>query len=157
MTPVRATSSHPRATNLSPGVVVYREDVEWVDIVDYHGQPQDSGACQALIDPTVVGPDGGALTAIGIYRMEPHSEHPLHLHVQATEVYFVVAGRARFTVGDDVFEGRPGMTIHLPAGLPHAVATDDEPLEVLYVFAPGDMTKLGTTFIDAAHDTTQEA
>lgn len=150
MPPPRVSSSHPRAVNRSPGVVVYREEVEWVSIVDRHGQPQDSGACQALIHSSVVGRDADCPTAIGVYRMEPHIEHPLHLHYEATEAYFVVAGRARFTVGDEVFEGRPGTTIHLPAGLPHAIATDDEPLELLYVFAPGDLSKLGTTFIDPA-------
>ena len=84
-----------------------RAATPWENIVDLHKQTVDQAV---LADPQCE-------FAIGIYRLEPHQLHPLHLHTAAAEFYFVVAGRARFTVGDELVDGTPGTTIYLPVGL----------------------------------------
>jgi len=140
------TATHPRAFNERPGTITRRDATPWENIVDLHKQTVDQGTVQRLIDQDVLA-DGKCEFAVGIYRLEPHQLHPLHLHTAAAEFYYVVAGRARFTVGDEVIDGTPGTTIYLPIGLPHAIQTDDDPVEVLYGFTPADITRLGTTFI----------
>ena len=151
MTPPRsdvtvAGATHPRAFNERPGAVVQRDAVGWENIVDLHRQTVDQGTVQRLLDQEVLG-DETCRFAAGIFRLEPNQLHPLHLHTAATELYYVVSGRARFTVGDEIVEGVPGTTIYLPIGLPHAIETDADQVEVLYCFTPADITALGTTFI----------
>ena len=141
-----AGATNPRAFNERPGAVVQRDAVGWENIVDLHKQAVDQGTVQRLLDQEVLG-DATCLFAVGVFRLEPRQVHPLHLHTAATEFYFVVAGRARFTVGDEIVDGTPGTTMYLPIGLPHAIETDDEPVEVLYGFTPSDIAALGTTFI----------
>lgn len=141
-----AEATHPSAFNAQPGAVSRRATTPWENIVDLHKQTVDQGTVQRLLDQDVLG-DPNCEFAVGIYRLEPHQLHPLHLHTSAAEFYFVVSGRARFTVGDRVIDGTPGTAIYLPIGLPHAVQTDDDPVEVLYGFTPADITALGTTFI----------
>ena len=114
-----------------------RAAIPWENIVDLHQQTVDQ---DVLADPQCE-------FAVGIYRLEPHQLHPLHLHTAAAEFYFVVAGRARFTVGDELVDGTAGTTIYLPVGLPHAIQTANEPVEVHYSFTPADINALGTTFI----------
>lgn len=141
-----ATSSHPRAFNAQPGKFTTRGETPWENIVDLHHQEVDSGTTQRLIDQEVSA-DATCPFAVGIYRLEPHDTHPLHLHTAAAEFYYVVAGRARFTLGDETIDGVPGTAMYIPIGLPHAIETDDEAVEVLYGFTPADITALGTTFI----------
>jgi quercetin dioxygenase-like cupin family protein len=140
------TASHPAAFAERPGTISHRSDTPWENIVDLHRQTVDQGTVQRLIDQDVTG-DTQCEFAVGIYRIEPNELHPLHLHTSAAEFYFVVAGRARFTLGDEVIEGTPGTALYMPIGMPHAIQTDDSFVEVLYGFTPADITKLGTTFI----------
>lgn len=48
---------------------------------------------------------------------------PLHLHRGHDEFYFVVAGRYRFRVGDEVQEGTPGTFAYVPRGVAHSFAS----------------------------------
>jgi quercetin dioxygenase-like cupin family protein len=143
---VQAQASHPRAFAERPGTIAHRSATPWENIVDLHKQTVDQGTVQRLIDQDVTG-DSQCEFAVGIYRIEPHQLHPLHLHTSAAEFYFVVDGRARFTLGDEEIEGTPGTALYMPIGMPHAIQTDDSFVEVLYGFTPADITKLGTTFI----------
>mgnify|MGYP006272882937 FL=1 len=151
MTPPRSDvelvrASHPRAFAEQPGTLSSRATAPWENIVDLHKQTVDQGTVQRLIDQDVTGDDQCAF-AVGIYRIEPNELHPLHLHTAAAEFYFVVAGRATFTLGDRTIDGVPGTAMYMPIGMPHAIQTTDSFVEVLYGFTPADITSLGTTFI----------
>jgi mannose-6-phosphate isomerase-like protein (cupin superfamily) len=52
------------------------------------------------------------------------------------EVYVVLAGRARFTAGDEAREVMTGDTIYVAAGVPHRFHDITERLELIVVFAP---------------------
>lgn len=64
-----------------------------------------------------------------------HAPNP-HAHAYEQIVY-VVSGRLRFTVGDDVAELAPGDMIVVPPGIEHFAETiGDEPAVDLSVFTP---------------------
>ena len=73
--------------------------------------------------------------SIGLYvlnagatdRQSPHRED---------EVYVVLAGRSRFTAGDEMREVAHGDTIYVAAGVPHRFYDITEQLQLIVVFAP---------------------
>jgi mannose-6-phosphate isomerase-like protein (cupin superfamily) len=60
-------------------------------------------------------------------RQRPHGED---------EVYVVVRGRARATVGDETFGVSAGTLLYVPATVPHRFHEIEEDLTVVVVFAP---------------------
>ena len=67
------------------------------------------------------------LDAGAVDRQSPHRED---------EVYVVLAGRSRFTAGDDSRDVAPGDTIYVSAGMPHRFHDITEQLRLIVVFAP---------------------
>jgi mannose-6-phosphate isomerase-like protein (cupin superfamily) len=75
--------------------------------------------------------------SVGVYRLQagftdsqqPHNED---------ELYYVVAGRARFTSGNQTIEAEPGLCLFVPAREPHRFHDIVEALEVLVVFGPAE-------------------
>ena len=61
----------------------------------------------------------------------------LHAHDDHVDSFYVLAGEAEFTVGDDVFRAGPGSWVAAPAGVEHGfrVAGEGE-LRLLNVHAP---------------------
>lgn len=81
----------------------------------------------AAFDPSADGPWRGSLAgeALGsgvtvlAYGTDTPGEGPrLHVHPY-DETFVIVAGRARFYVGDEVIEAAAGEVVLGPAGLPH--------------------------------------
>ena len=78
-------------------------------------------------------------------RLEQGSEVPLHKHPQE-QISYVVRGRLRFKIGDEVREVGPGESLVMPGDTLHAVWTLEEalvidtfvPLRVEYLTADGD-------------------
>jgi mannose-6-phosphate isomerase-like protein (cupin superfamily) len=67
------------------------------------------------------------LPAGAIDRQSPHTED---------EIYVVMAGRSRFTAGDDTRAIGPGDTIYVAAHVPHKFHDITDELQLLVVFAP---------------------
>lgn len=44
---------------------------------------------------------------------------PLHAHSHEAEVWYILEGEIRFTVGDEMRQGGPGTFAYIPAGVPH--------------------------------------
>ncbi len=59
---------------------------------------------------------------VGLNCLEPGQSQPVHTHAGADKVYFVVSGRARFTVGTATRDAVSGDLVLAPAGVPHGVA-----------------------------------
>ena len=57
---------------------------------------------------------------------------PRHTNLVEHEQY-VLAGRARITVGDAVHEVAAGNTLYIPAGVPHSYTVLEAPFEFLCV------------------------
>ena len=73
---------------------------------------------------------------VGLNCFEPGQEQPVHAHDGADKFYFVVAGKARFVIGDRSVEAGAGDLILAPAGVPHGVEQALERTVVLVAMAP---------------------
>jgi mannose-6-phosphate isomerase-like protein (cupin superfamily) len=61
----------------------------------------------------------------------------LHRHSESEELYHVLAGSGRMTLGDEEFSIAPGDSILIPPGTPHCLRnTGDQPLRLLCCCAP---------------------
>jgi mannose-6-phosphate isomerase-like protein (cupin superfamily) len=75
--------------------------------------------------------------SVGLYTLEagavdgqsPHSED---------EIYVIMSGRARITVGDQVRDVARGSVVYVAAEVPHRFHDIAERLEILVVFAPAE-------------------
>lgn len=72
------------------------------------------------------------LPAGGVDRQQPHSED---------EVYYVLSGRGRITVGTEERAVEPGSTIFVAAGVEHRFHDFAEVLTLLVFFAPAEYTR----------------
>jgi len=67
----------------------------------------------------------------------PGSATALHIHARAEEIYHVLAGQGRMTLGPDRFDVAEGDTICIRPGQPHRVEnTGTDPLVILCCCAP---------------------
>jgi mannose-6-phosphate isomerase-like protein (cupin superfamily) len=72
------------------------------------------------------------LPAGGVDGQSPHRED---------EVYVVLAGRGRFTAGEEVRDVAAGDVIYVAAGVPHRFHDIEEELRLAVVFAPPEYSK----------------
>jgi quercetin dioxygenase-like cupin family protein len=63
----------------------------------------------------------GAHLMAGLNCFEPGQAQAVHAHGGADKFYFVLEGKARMQVGEEVSEAGPGTLIWAPAGVPHGV------------------------------------
>jgi quercetin dioxygenase-like cupin family protein len=81
----------------------------------------------------LVGPgDGAPNFALRRFIMGAGGGMPRHTNAVEHEQY-VLAGRARITVGDDVHEVAAGNTLYIPAGMPHSYQVLESPFEFLCI------------------------
>jgi mannose-6-phosphate isomerase-like protein (cupin superfamily) len=73
----------------------------------------------------------------GLYVLEAGAVDPQSPHTE-DELYYVVAGRARVTVGDDVRDVVPGSLVFVAATVPHRFHDIAERLDLLVVFGPAE-------------------
>ena len=107
---------------------------------------------------SIVPPDGGEVALDGPTRLRiledgrttahrlgvaeitiaPHvAGPPQHRHGRHDEGFYVVAGTARFTVGEESQVAPAGTLVMIPPGAPHTFANDsDEPVILLNTFTP---------------------
>jgi mannose-6-phosphate isomerase-like protein (cupin superfamily) len=75
--------------------------------------------------------------SVGLYVLaagQPDLQGP---HTE-DEVYYVVSGRGRITVGDDVRDVRPGSIVFVAATVPHRFHDITEGLTILVAFGPAE-------------------
>jgi len=116
------------------------------------------GAQTGQAKVAIVRPDGGEVALDGPTRLRiledgsttahrlgvaeitiaPHvAGPPQHRHGRHDEGFYVVAGTARFTVGEESYEAPAGTLVMIPPGAPHTFANDsDEPVTLLNTFTP---------------------
>ena len=81
---------------------------------------------------------GGEMTIMEML-IPPGAGPPPHTH-PGTETVYVIEGKLRYNIADEVFEGGPGAVFHIPAG----VVENFEPLtesRLLVVYKPGGIEK----------------
>ncbi len=91
---------------------------------------------QVLLGPG----DGAPNFAMRRFIMDEGGGMPLHTNAVEHEQY-VLRGRARISIGEDVHEVEAGDVVFIPAGTPHSYdALGDEPFEFLCVVPNGPDT-----------------
>lgn len=75
---------------------------------------------------------------IGEITIPPRTAGPLqHRHSLHDEGFYVVAGIARFTVGDRTYDAPTGTLVMVPPGVPHTFANpSDQVVVILNTFTP---------------------
>jgi mannose-6-phosphate isomerase-like protein (cupin superfamily) len=75
---------------------------------------------------------------VGEITIAPHTDGPLqHRHAQHDEGFYVVAGTARFTVGEETYDAGAGTFVMIPPGASHTFANPgEEPAVLLNTFTP---------------------
>jgi len=75
---------------------------------------------------------------VGEITIAPHTDGPpQHRHAQHDEGFYVVAGTARFTVGEETYDAGAGAFVMIPPGAPHTFANPgEEPAVLLNTFTP---------------------
>ena len=91
------------------------------------------GAGKGTVRQVLIGPDEGPNFALRRFIMEPGGGMPPHTNTVEHEQY-VLRGRARIGIGDEVHEVGAGDVVFIPAGTPHWYeAAAGEPFEFLCV------------------------
>jgi quercetin dioxygenase-like cupin family protein len=81
----------------------------------------------------LIGPDQGPNFALRKFIMEPGGGMPLHTNTVEHEQY-VLRGRARVIIGDEVLEVKKDDVVFIPGGVPQSYqAQGEEPFEFLCV------------------------
>ena len=70
---------------------------------------------------------------LGLNCLEAGQVQKVHQHTDQDKFYMVVAGRGRFQVGDEEFDGQAGQVIWAPAGVPHGVTNNGDTLLTLLI------------------------
>lgn len=71
---------------------------------------------------------------MGVLELAPGATYAAHAH-PAPEIYYVMSGTARWTVGDETFDAKPGTAIYrAPNALHRMINTGDETLRVCWMW-----------------------
>jgi quercetin dioxygenase-like cupin family protein len=105
----------------------HRGVVKDVDAVERQQVPAgEATELQALLGPD----DGAPHFAMRRFIMGEGGGMPRHTNTVEHE-QFVLRGRARVSVGEDVFEVAAGSVLYIPAGAPHDYRVIEAPFEFL--------------------------
>jgi len=81
----------------------------------------------------LIGPDEGPNFAMRRFIIESGGGMPRHTNTVEHEQY-VLNGRAKIGIGDEVFEVEKGNVVYIPAGIPHWYNVEaEEPFEFLCI------------------------
>lgn len=78
------------------------------------------------------------LQSLAEARLPPGGRTTPHYHPQTEEIYYILEGTARMTIGDETCEVGPGDAIAIPPGAVHTIQNDGaDTLKFLCCCAPG--------------------
>src|SRR4051812_45436462 len=99
------------ANNAGKAVRISLQDTEWTGSRQYPPELLAVYRYKALIGGVKAGVIPQDDILMGVLELAPGAIYPAHKH-PAPELYFIVSGKARWTVGDETFEAGPGMAIY---------------------------------------------
>lgn len=80
-----------------------------------------------------------AQQTFGFVQIKPGQKNPLHHHPNSDEVLYLLEGELSHSLGDEVYHLVPGMSIHIPQGVPHdAINTGDQVARMLVAYPTAD-------------------
>jgi mannose-6-phosphate isomerase-like protein (cupin superfamily) len=78
--------------------------------------------------------------SLGLYALPAGSTDPQSPHTE-DEVYYVISGKARITVGKEDHEVRAGSIVYVAKNVEHHFHSIEADLQVLVFFAPAEYSK----------------
>jgi mannose-6-phosphate isomerase-like protein (cupin superfamily) len=75
--------------------------------------------------------------SVGLYVLAPGQPDLQRPHTE-DEVYYVISGRGRITVGDEVRDVQTGSIVFVATGVPHRFHDVTEELQLLVAFGPAE-------------------
>ena len=75
--------------------------------------------------------------SVGVYQLPAGGVDPQQPHTE-DEVYYVIAGSGRISVGDEVRDVRAGSIVFVGAGVPHRFHDITSELTLFVVFGPAE-------------------
>lgn len=95
---------------------------------------RDGSSIRELMHPAV---QGNAKQSLAEASLPVGGSTLLHRHRESEELYHILAGSGRMTLGDEEFAIAPGDTLLIPPGVAHCLQnTGDEALRLLCCCAP---------------------
>ena len=76
----------------------------------------------------------------GLYVLDAGAKDLQSPHTE-DELYVVMSGRGRITVGDEVRDVRPGTSVFVAAGVPHRFHDIEERLVLIVAFGPAEYSR----------------
>ncbi|MFI7617402.1 cupin domain-containing protein [Nonomuraea terrae] len=90
-----------------------------------------------LVTVKVAGEHTSGRLSLSEFVNPPGFAPPLHRHLDADEISYVISGTARYMCGGETFTAGPGDVVLLPVGLPHTFTVGpDEPMRSLVITTP---------------------
>jgi mannose-6-phosphate isomerase-like protein (cupin superfamily) len=80
--------------------------------------------------------------SVGLYVLKAGQPDLQQPHTE-DEVYYVVSGRAKVTVGDEVRDVQPGSIVFVATAVPHRFHDITEDLTLLVAFGPAEGSRAG--------------
>ena len=80
--------------------------------------------------------------SVGLYVLDPGQPDLQQPHTE-DEVYYVISGRGRITVGDEERDVGPGSVVFVAATVPHRFHDIAERLVILVAFGPAEGSRAG--------------
>jgi len=74
-------------------------------------------------------------------EVQKGNEPPAHTHVREDESYYILEGRIKFWIGDEVIDAKAGDFIFLPKGVPHKFELQSDNVKELMWLAPAGLEK----------------
>ena len=83
-----------------------------------------------------------------LINLKPGCDWPLHLHGYGEEIYLVISGHGRVTLGDRDYEATQHDVFHIPPGTPHTMVntSEDQDLCIFAVNAPAVWPELRSEY-----------
>src|SRR3954469_22296003 len=89
--------------------------------------------------------------SVGLYVLKAGQPDLQQPHTE-DEGYYVVEGRGRSTVGDEVRDGRPGSVVFVGTAVPHRFHDITEDLTLFVAFGPAEGSRAGTAGDESHRD-----
>ncbi len=118
----------------TPRSHVHVRDMNWTASPQYPEALRRVYRYKALIGGGWLGVIPQKDILMGVLELAPGAIYSAHAH-PAPELYYVMSGRARWTVNDETFDAEPGTAIyHAPNALHRIINTGDETLRVCWMW-----------------------
>lgn len=89
-----------------------------------------------VVSIRVTGAQTGGAFSLWEAVQKPGGEPPLHVHHTSDETFFILEGKMRFQVGDQVIDAGAGDVVFAPRGIPHTFRVKSDVVKAMTLCTP---------------------